>query len=30
VLPNTKETWQKIADRLMEKIADLARVAPGA
>jgi len=29
-LPNTKETWQKIADRLMEKIADLARAAPGA
>ena len=28
-LPNTKETWQKIADRLMEKIADLARAAPG-
>jgi hypothetical protein len=29
-LPNTKETWQKIADRLMEKIAELARAAPGA
>jgi 1-acyl-sn-glycerol-3-phosphate acyltransferase len=28
-LPNTKETWQKIADRLMEKIAELARAAPG-
>ena len=28
-LPNTKETWQKIADRLMEKIADLARPADG-
>ena len=28
-LPNTKETWQKISDRLMEKIADLARSAPG-
>ena len=27
-LPNTKETWQKIADRLMEKITELAR--PGA
>ena len=24
-LPNTQETWQKIADRLMEKIAELAR-----
>ena len=29
-LPNTRETWQKIADRLMEKIALLARAAPGA
>jgi 1-acyl-sn-glycerol-3-phosphate acyltransferase len=29
-LPNTRETWQKIADRLMEKIALLARSAPGA
>jgi 1-acyl-sn-glycerol-3-phosphate acyltransferase len=29
-LPNTRETWQKIADRLMEKIASLAREAPGA
>jgi hypothetical protein len=28
-LPNTKETWQKIADRLMEKIAELARPAAG-
>jgi hypothetical protein len=28
-LPNTKETWQKIADRLMEKIAELGRPAPG-
>jgi len=28
-LPNTKETWQKIADRLMEKIAELARPTPG-
>jgi 1-acyl-sn-glycerol-3-phosphate acyltransferase len=26
-LPNTQETWQKIADRLMEKIAELARPA---
>ncbi|HET7874311.1 MAG TPA: lysophospholipid acyltransferase family protein [Methylomirabilota bacterium] len=24
-LPNTRETWQKIADRVMEKIAELAR-----
>lgn len=28
-LPNTKETWQKIADRLMEKIAELSRPAAG-
>ena len=28
-LPNTQETWQKIADRLMEKIAELARPAAG-
>lgn len=28
-LPNTQETWQKIADRLMEKIAELARPAGG-
>jgi 1-acyl-sn-glycerol-3-phosphate acyltransferase len=28
-LPNTRETWQKIADRLMEKIAELGRAAPG-
>ena len=28
-LPNTKETWQKIADRLMEKIAELGRPAAG-
>jgi hypothetical protein len=29
VLRNTKDTWQKIADRLMEKIAELARPAAG-
>jgi hypothetical protein len=28
-LHETRETWQKIADRLMERIADLARAAPG-
>jgi 1-acyl-sn-glycerol-3-phosphate acyltransferase len=28
-LPNTKETWQKITDRLMGKIADLSRQAGG-
>ena len=28
-LPNTQETWQKIADRVMEKIAELARPATG-
>lgn len=28
-LPNTRETWQKIADRLMDKIAELARPATG-
>ena len=27
--PNTQETWQKIADRLMEKIAELGRPAAG-
>jgi len=26
-LPNTKETWQKTADRVMEKIAELGRPA---
>ncbi len=26
-LPDTRETWQKIADRVMEKIAELARPA---
>jgi 1-acyl-sn-glycerol-3-phosphate acyltransferase len=29
VLPNTRETWQKIADRVMEKIAELARPETG-
>ena len=29
VLPNTKETWQKIADRVMERISELGRPAAG-